>query len=92
MRLSNNKIIHLSKVIINGLQNLEGVGFKKNIKDIQRVIEAIIHSELQKEEDIEKYVQGLMHKSKKYKPGTREYEDEFQKLVSLEMQKKGLKS
>lgn len=92
MGLSNSKIIHLSKVIIHGLQNLEGVGFKKDLKDIQRVIEGIIHEELQKEYDIEQKVHNLLDKNTKLKKGTREYEDEFQKLLDIEMKKKGLKS
>ncbi len=92
MRLSNSKIIHLSKVIINGLQNLECVGFKKDLKDVQRVIEGIIHDELQKEQDIENHVTEILMNNKRYKSGTREYDEEFQRLFNLEMQKKGLKS
>jgi len=91
MKFSNAKIIHMSNVIIDGLLDLEGVGFKKDIKDVRRVISRIIEEELKKEELIEKKVQDSLAKNKKLKQGSREYDEEFRKRYNEEMQKKGLK-
>ena len=89
MRLSREKINHLSHCIINVLLKDENVEILKAKNDIRLEIVRVITEELMLEEEIDRKVRGMLSSYKrKILEGSREWEILYQKTYEEEMNKK----
>jgi hypothetical protein len=89
MRLSREKINHLSHLIINGFLEDENIEIFKAKNDIRLEIVRVITEELMLEEEIDNKVRGMLSSYKrKFLEGSREWEILYQKTYEEEMNKK----
>ena len=90
MRLSREKINHLSHLIINALLEDENIEIFKAKNDIRLEIVRVITEEVMLEEEIDQKVRGMLssYKRKQLLEGSREWEILYQKTYEEEMNKK----
>jgi len=90
MRLSREKINHLSHLIINALLEDENIEIFKAKNDIRLEIVRVITEEVMLEEEIDNKVRGILssYKRKQLLEGSREWEILYQKTYEEEMNKK----
>jgi len=89
MRLSREKINHISHLIINTLLEDENIEIFKAKNDIRLEIVRVITEELMVEEEIDQKVRDMLSRYKrKLIEGTRECEILYQKSYEEEMNKK----
>ena len=89
MRLSREKINHLSHLIINALLEDENVEIFKAKNDIRLEIVRVITEEVMLEEEIDRKVRDMLSRYKrKLIEGSREWEILYQKTYEEEMNKK----
>ena len=89
MRLSREKINHLSHLIINALLEDENIEIFKAKNDIRLEIVRVITEEVMLEEEIDQKVRGMLSSYKrKLLEGSREWEILYQKTYEEEMNKK----
>ena len=90
MRLSDDKISHLSHVLLKGLLDRGAVTALDEESSIRREIKRIIMTELKIVDDIdEKVTRKLQSYSKKIYEGSSEWEVMYNKLYEEEAAKKG---
>ncbi|MGA1875940.1 MAG: DUF507 family protein [bacterium] len=89
MRLSREKVNHLSHVIIKAFTEEEGIRILKPKNDIRLEIVRIINEELKFEEEIDQEVKRKLSTFKrKLIEGSQEWEILYQKAYEEEMNKK----
>ncbi len=90
MRLSREKINHISHLIINALLEDENIEIFKAKNDIRLEIVRVITEEVMLEEEIDNKVRGMLssYKRKQLLEGSREWEILYQKTYEEEMNKK----
>ena len=90
MKLSNDKISHLSHVVYKGLQERNAITPLSEDGVIRREIKRVINRELKISEDIDKFVcDKLESYSKKIYEGSDEWEVLYKKFYNEEVSKKG---
>lgn len=90
MRLSDEKITHLSHVILKGLLEKDTVTPLVEEGEIRRGIKRVITMELKISADIDNFVRNkLLSYSKKIPEGSPEWEVLYQKFFHEEAAKKG---
>ena len=90
MRLSDDKISHLSHILLRGLLEKGAVTALEEESQIRREIKRIIVTELKIVDDIdEKVTRKLQSYSKKIYEGSSEWEVMYNKLYEEEAAKKG---
>ena len=89
MSLSREKINHLSKLIIKGLEEDEDVEFFAETNEVRLQIVRIMTDELKINDIVDKEVRGILDSySKKLREGSKEWEILYQKHYEEEMNKK----
>jgi len=90
MRLSREKIIHLSHVIIKGLIEEEAVDFLKPENDVRLEIVRVITEELMIDDKIDEVVRKkLASYSRPILEGSREWDIMYRKLYEEELNRLG---
>jgi hypothetical protein len=90
MRLSDDKISHLSHVVFKGLMDRQAIEPLAEDSTIRREIKRVIIKELKLAEDIDRFVrQKLESYSKKIYEGSTEWDVLYQKFFNEEASKKG---
>ena len=90
MKLSNDKISHLSHVVYKGLLERNAITPLSEDGVIRREIKRVINRELKISEDIDKFVcDKLESYSKKIYEGSDEWEVLYKKFYNEEVAKKG---
>ncbi|MBI4826743.1 MAG: DUF507 family protein [Nitrospirae bacterium] len=90
MRLSDDKVSHLTHIILKGLKDKDAVRTLSEDGAIRRAIRNVITKELKLAEDIDIKVNNkLQSYSKKVFEGTSEWDVLYQKFYDEEMSKKG---
>lgn len=90
MRLSEEKITHLTHVVLKGLLEKDAIIPKAEEGEIRREIKRVILKELKVAEDIDAAVKGKLHSySRKIPEGSPEWEVLYQKFSHEEAAKKG---
>ncbi|TKJ34361.1 hypothetical protein CEE39_02625 [bacterium (candidate division B38) B3_B38] len=88
MRLSHDKIIHMSHLIIDALENDENAEFKEDKNEIRNEIVRIIIQELKKDEELEDRARQRIRAMQKNIPeGGQEWDVLFRKYYEEEMGK-----
>lgn len=91
MRLSDDKIRHLTHVVLNGLIDKGAVTPLEEEGNIRREIKRVIERELKLADDIdEKVTRKLQSYSKKIHEGSSEWDVMYNKLYDEEAAKKGM--
>jgi len=89
MKLSREKINHLSHLITNGFLEDENIEIFKADNDIRLEIVRVITEELMLEEEVDNKVRDMLSRYKqKLLEGSREWEIIYQKTYEEEMNKK----
>lgn len=92
MRLSDDKITHLTHVILNGLIREKAVSLLKEEGIVRREIKRVIINEMKLAEDIDESVRRkLQSYSKKIYEGSPEWEVLYRKFFEEESAKKGMR-
>ncbi len=92
MRLSDDKITHLTHVILNGLIRKKAVSLLKEEGIVRREIKRVIINEMKLAEDIDESVRRkLQSYSKKIYEGSPEWEVLYRKFFEEESAKKGMR-
>ena len=88
MRLSREKINHLSHLIVNALWENDDVDFKTEINDVRLEIAHIITKELSIEDEIDKKVRQIIESySRKIEEGSTEWTVLYEQKYEEEMKK-----
>ena len=90
MKLSNDKISHLSHVVYKGLQERKTIVPLSEDSEIRREIKRVITKELKISEDIDQFVCNKLESySKKIYEGSNEWEVLYRKFYNEEVSKRG---
>lgn len=88
MRLSHDKIIHMSHLIIDALEKVEDVQFKEDKNEIRNEIVRIIIQELKRDEELEARARQRIRGMQKDIPeGSQEWDILFRKYYEEEVGK-----
>jgi hypothetical protein len=88
MRLSREKIVYLSHVIINAIKDMDSVDLKKDTNAVRLEIMNVIKKEMKREEEIEQVVRRKIESQKKGIPeGSREWEILYKQYYDEEIAK-----
>lgn len=89
MRLSREKINHLSKLVIEDLQASRLVAFLREPNDVRLQIVKLITDELKIDDQVEEAVRKMLSSySRKIVEGSREWDVEYQKRYEEEWNKR----
>lgn len=90
MRLTRDKIVHLSHLIVNALDDQEMVTWLTDKNSLRAEITNIMLNDLNVEEEVEQDVQRILRSYKrKIIEGSREWDVMHQKLFEEQMKKRG---
>ena len=90
MRLTRDKILHLSHLIVNALDDQELVTWGADKNSIRAEIANIMIDELSVEEEVDQDVRRILRSYKrKIIEGSREWDVMYQKLFEEQMKKRG---
>ncbi|HXI03509.1 MAG TPA: DUF507 family protein [Candidatus Saccharimonadales bacterium] len=88
MKLSHEKIVHLSHVLVRALEDAPGVRFAKDSNDVRLDIVKLLRNELRLDEEIEGRVRGKITAQKRMIPeGSEEYDILYRKYYEEEIGK-----
>ena len=88
MRLSDDKINHLSHVLLQGLKEWETAIFKKPDNDVRLIVKDGLIEGLTDIENLEEKVKNILQSySRKLEEGSREWDVMFAKTFEEELQK-----
>ena len=88
MRLSHDKIIHMSHLIVDALEKVEDVQFKEDKNEIRNEIVRIIIQELKRDEELEARARQRIRGMQKDIPeGSQEWDVLFRKYYEEEVGK-----
>lgn len=90
MRLSREKILHLSRLIVDALDDQELVTWHTDKNSLRAEITNVMLDELGVEEEVDEEVRRMLHSYKrKIIEGSREWDVMYQKLYEEQMKKRG---
>ncbi|UCG77658.1 MAG: DUF507 family protein [Nitrospirota bacterium] len=93
MRLSDDKVSHLSHVLLQGLIDRDMIGAKEEDGKVRREIKRVIESELKEGDEIDDVVRRkLLSLSRKLIEGSPEWEVLYQKYYAEEEGRRGRSS
>ena len=88
MRLSHEKVIHLSHVIVDALATLPDVRFTADRNDVRLKIVNCLRAELRREEEIERAARAKITTQKRSIPeGSQEWDVLYRKYYDEELEK-----
>jgi len=88
MKLSHEKIIHLSHVVLQALERTPGVRFETEPNQVRLKIVDLLRAELRRDEEIERRVRGKIVSQKRSIPeGSPEWDILFRKYYEEELGK-----
>lgn len=88
MKLSHEKVVHLSHVLLGALETAEGVRLQKDRNDVRLDILSLLRVELRKDEEIERRVRTKIVTQKRSIPeGSQEWDILFRKYYEEEIDK-----
>jgi hypothetical protein len=88
VKLSHEKVIHLSHILLGALEGSEGVRLLKDRNDVRLDILALLRAELRKDEEIERRVRSKIVTQKRTIPeGSQEWDILFRKYYEEEIGK-----
>jgi hypothetical protein len=91
MRLSREKVNHISRLIVENLQNDARIKLLQNANDIRLHIFKIILEQLKIEDEIDAEVRRILNSySKKITEGSQEWDVMYAKLFEQELNKRNL--
>lgn len=89
MRLSREKIVHLSKLITKGLEENSSVQLNKAPNEVRLQIVKLVTEELKIDDVVDQEVRRILNSySRKIIEGSREWDVMYQKLYEQEMNKR----
>ena len=90
MRLSRDKVMHLSHLIVQALDDKDLVTWLKDRNSLRMEIANMMLGELSVEEEVEKEVQRILRSYKrKIVEGSREWDVMYRKTFEEQMKKRG---
>lgn len=90
MRLSRDKVMHLSHLIVNTLDNSENLTWLTDKNSARMEIANVLLNELQAEEVVDQEVRRILQSYKrKIAEGSREWDVMYQKTYEEQMKKRG---
>lgn len=90
LKLSRNKVNHLTRLIVGYIENNEEIDYLEDIGDIRLKVFHLIMDELRMYEDIESKAKERISSQRKNIPeGSREWEILFRKYANEELEKLG---
>ena len=90
MRLSRDKVMHLSHLIVQALDDKDLVTWLKDRNSLRMEIANMMLDELSVEEEVEKEVQRILRSYKrKIVEGSREWDVMYRKTFEEQMKKRG---
>ena len=90
MRLSREKVLHLSHLIVGALDDQELVTWLTDKNSLRAEITNVMLDELGVEEEVDEEVRRILHSYKrKIIEGSREWDVMYQKLYEEQMKKRG---
>ncbi len=88
MKLSHEKIVHLSHVLVKALEEMPGVRLAKDSNDVRLDIVRMLKNELRLDTEIDARVRNMISKQKRDIPeGSEEYDILFRKYYEAEVGK-----
>ncbi len=88
MKLSHEKIVHLSHVLVKSLEEMPGVRLAKDSNDVRLDIVRMLKNELRLDTEIDARVRNMISKQKRDIPeGSEEYDILFRKYYEAEVGK-----
>ena len=90
MRLSRDKVMHLSHLIVNALDESENLTWLTDKNSVRMEIANVLLNELQAEEVVDQEVRRILQSYKrKITEGSREWDVMYQKTYEEQMKKRG---
>lgn len=90
MRLSRDKVMHLSHLIVNALDDSENLTWLTDKNSLRMEIANVLLNELQAEEVVDQEVRRILQSYKrKITEGSREWDVMYQKTYEEQMKKRG---
>lgn len=90
MRLSRDKVMHLSHLIVNALDDSEDLTWLTDKNSLRMEIANVLLNELQAEEVVDQEVRRILQSYKrKITEGSREWDVMYQKTYEEQMKKRG---
>ncbi|MGH9749779.1 MAG: DUF507 family protein [Candidatus Polarisedimenticolia bacterium] len=88
MRLSHERCVHLSHVVVNLLEDDESVDFLRDVNDVRLGVLQILEGEMVREAELEEMIRRRIASQKRDIPeGSAEWEVLFRKYYEEEMKK-----
>jgi len=88
LKLSHEKVVHLSHILLAALEGGEGIRLLKDRNDVRLDILALLRTELHKDEEIERRVRSKIVTQKRTIPeGSQEWDILFRKYYEEEIGK-----
>ena len=88
MKLSREKLIHLSHLIVAGLETAPGIKLLQDRNDVRLVILDVLHDAMKLEDDIDAAVRKkIMTQKKEIPEGSREWDVLYRKYYEEETSK-----
>ena len=89
MKLTHEKMTHLSHIIVNSLEAVPGVIFKRDRNQVRLKVVDLLRAELRKDEDIERRVRSKIMSQKRgsIPEGSQEWDILFRKYYEEELNK-----
>lgn len=88
MKLSHEKIIHLSHVIVKALDGLDGVRFAHDRNQVRLKVVDLLRTELRRDQEIEQRVRAKIVSQRRSIPeGSQEWDILFRKYYEEELDK-----
>ena len=92
MKLSRDKINHISKLIVDDFETREELDYKEALNDVRLDIARVITEELKHDDDADEAARKILasYKEKKLREGTEEWEILYQKHYEEQLKKHGI--
>jgi hypothetical protein len=88
MRLSHERCVHLSHLVVNLLEDDESVDFLRDLNDVRLKVLQILEGEMVREAELEEMIRRRIASQKRDVPeGSAEWEVLFRKYYEEEMKK-----
>jgi len=92
MRLSRDKINHISKLIVKDFEKRDELDYKEDLNDVRLEVARVITVELEIDDQADEEARRILatYKEKKLREGTEEWEILYQKHYEEQLRKHGL--
>ena len=92
MRLSRDKINHISKLIVKDFEKRDELDYKEDLNDVRLEVARVFTVELEIDDQADEEARRILatYKEKKLREGTEEWEILYQKHYEEQLRKHGL--